>query len=633
MEREELTTRHYWLRQARHVVCFLLVIAFVVFYSLDAFAYTINDQQSMAAYFGIDADVTYPIMGRSSAYAQAQQNGIDTSQVISSIFDYYQATSLNVSVGEWNNILKNSLNLPLSYSDDNGISYDLSNAYHFITCESYGGGAYPTGILVFLGDYMAIVNNYVVSASPFYVFKNFACNSSGTISLEGNLSGYGHAPIFVSAAENNGLYCYQLTSWQGGSGINMCDMDIFAPSTDGSTGFTNFSVTSTNLDLNGNNYNFNFLKSGYGIIGGSDPQPISVGDAQANAYHNMNVTMRNSYSGFGKNGNLWGHMYINWNDYIRSFPELFDFNYDYHIVLKFVTATGTESTYEYDRSLRIGVDDIFRMKDQFGWSESYRIVESMWNFKQPSGVIETNLESDLSYATNAIAGTSSDILNWMNLVETFGNEIAELWDLKPTFLFGPDSNRGIKEFYMTGRYYLSCDDPATNTEVASGLYEDTFNFLTNEYTVGTNDISINLYPYENGAPTNLPSNTINYGTGNNGSGVSYGGSNNAYSQAQGGQGGNATVTINPPFEPYTLSMGEYGDMADIFTGIRDAFQSVGGGSSTRYASGTENNSGNNFISIIAQTFSFLPAQVWQVMTISISIVSGVAVVKFVRNRR
>lgn len=621
---DKVLKRHYWIRQLRKPICLIIVVVFVISYSLSALAFS-SGYYGFCERFGIENMSNTYLFGYSDAYSRygvEHNNAYLWTNYTSPIRTNY-GSNYGSSVASY--FATAEIPESLTYQT---VIYDLTNAYVIACCEgSWVDNAGKGFKYVVPQGYCCLVNQYIVSESPF----SFVYWESGSTLRA----------LSVNEASGNGYYCLNLTNYAyGNADYRLCftDLDIFVSSSDGGSGFTTFALdTTNNFDINyQDNYNFNYLKSDDLIVGSGDPDGGDVtNSAIENAYHNMAISIRKKYSGWDNAGFLWGHYYMSYNDYILTYPELFDLHTDYKIKLKFVTYSGTESEYEYDWDGVYNFRDIFDRKNNSSWSESFRQAILMSQFDADIDALgHHTLEDDYNYAVNAIAGNQSNILDWLSSIEQFGNDIANLCKLKSSFIFQQGSNeRGLKEFYIEGTTYVTTKDPNDGSLLYSKTYVDSYNFLTGTYNVINNEISQNAYPYENGDPSGLPSGNVNYGE-SGGSGTYYGGSNNAY--AQGGQGGNVQVTVNPDFEPYTMSMGEYGNMADIFNNIRDAFQQLGGsgGSNTRTAGdSSSDNGGNNFLSVMGETFRYIPSNVWNVMMVSISIVSGVAVVKFVRNRR
>ena len=203
---------------------------------------------------------------------------------------------------------------------------------------------------------IAMVDSYVVSEQPFYLTRNSQSYTAGYWAFNG-VPNY----AYVSTPSDNGLYCYDIRSSWYYCGTNL---SIYASSTDGNSGFTNFSLTTTDFDFSNSNYDFNFYKTGLGVIAGSDPEPLpDVSEIEANAFHNMAVTMRTSYAGPVNNSSVVCHFNYGWNNYILTYPNLFKQLSDYTATLIYVSATGTESELTFTFSSEYNIEMILNQRN------------------------------------------------------------------------------------------------------------------------------------------------------------------------------------------------------------------------------------------------------------------------------
>lgn len=625
MEEKKISKLHYWIRQLRHMICFVVVLLVVVFYSFDSFAaISTSSSDTIQNYFSIDASNDMPILYYDNIALYYGQDGGSMSNVQGLWQGFYCMNANNVSymTGVWNNFV-DTVSIPMDITKD-GITYDLSSAcWMFFPWDTWDNRMYAVPIIA-TGS-LAIVNGYLVSDAPFTFFRLYYMSGAWE---------WGNRDVYlVTGTSDNGYYCYDMSTFynaEAAGGFFFTDLPVYAGSSDGSTGFQTFTLSSTDFDFS-NNYDFNFLRTNDFIVSVGQPNNSGSGinTGESDAYHYLNFNMNNSYTSqhFDK---FYHIMKFQYNQNMILHPEWYQVKSEAYFTYK-DSSMQNAVRLDYPATSSMTLQDLGLLYGNGGSAP-----EVAYQYYESSRFTDSNNKSLTSYFLDSIHSltnaniqyidTSSYIHQLTDAVSNvFGYSFEGFGVPRTTYEIIPEFGSTIEIAELTCNVWI---EQVSNGDYRSGVNTSGYDWLTGKVSITSNDNNVNLYPVD--PSSGLPSSVIQ-GQGS-GTGVTYGGSNNAY--AQGGQGGNSIVTINPPNEPYILSMGEYGDMADIFTGIRDAFQSVGGGGSNRRTAGAdESNGGNDFITVIGNTFEFLPSQLWQIMTISISIVSGVAVVKFVRNRR
>ena len=620
------------LNQGRHIICAVIVFLIVFVYSIDSFAAgTIGSTESLLDYYQI-LDVTqmpilykgafvnyYVAQGYSSSEINWQQNSIK-------YFFFNNDTAPGSNIYTNARSLMSSTDLATSYTD--GVTYDLSNAYTYISAQSVTNNNLRCCLRILSlnsSKICAVFDNnaalYFVSASPFIIYQQV----SNTVTN-------------VDTASTNGLYCYPCTSISDMYNSFYCaftDLDIYYPSSTGNSGFTTFSTTSTDLDLSAENVNFNIFKTGEYIVSPGDPDPVNNPVGYDDAYHYLNFNVANYYSSVPMT-KIYHGMDFQWNQNMIEHPDWYAIDTEYVFSYKDDWMNSTVELHVND-SGPISLKNLGLLNGNGGFAPDKYVQGVGFNdFKDGNGnTLTYYINSTITRVTNTSVEYVDKRNFWEEVVTTASNNIIDFINI----LLG--SNIPAWEGLGNGYYHVSneygssievmkvtCYTKVSRLTNLSGMLEDndvdyesgtnvsSYDFLTGTLSVPSNDNATNLYPPEGDLPASVINSSNNLSGGGSGGGVSYGGSNNAY--AQGGAGGMVTNIINPEQTPYTMPMDDFGRMKDIFDTVKYSFNQA--------------NEQNGFMPVLEETFEMLPSQFWQMLMLGFGVITATATVRFVRNK-
>lgn len=604
MNKEKISKVHYWIRQLRRPLCMIMVFVIVLSYGFISNAEqvleTFNERYN-------NSSTSLPGWSYNTMKTVWGENGGDITKINYS-GNYYGGSRLNLNTQIFNN--ENAKVSKILTVD--GVNIDLSDKY--ISLPQNSSNNYIVFQFYFIGNgRFALVDNYYVSDESFrilYVTQNV---QTGDFTYNDTNHWFDSTQI-----SGTNLFGFRIDNYNG-YGLQFTDLDVYMSTSDGSSGFTGFS----DFSFDGDNYNFNYFKTQDYIVSPADPEPIPDGNGIVEyAKSRMNFSMTSEYIGGTNVKNAKHRLHINFPVALKSNPEIFQVRGNYTAVLD-VDGMGSY-TYEYNRSFVLSGPKAVNM--------TYIDAPiDFTGFYRTDGSGRTLWQDFLLYA-HQVLGTSEQIIDenefWHNLFDAvesgtwLGSGPGTNYTSDRLAYIKPEFGSIVNAFKIKGDIWLSL---ITN----DGSYDTGHNvtdhdFITGDYDVISSDNTVNFYPIEGQDPYQLPS------TGN-GSGIMGGSNNYGGAVAYGGQGGQGgTVIVNPEQVPYTMDMGEYGSMADLFIAIRDSLQ-YGSGDSNVVTAGNDKVN-NNFMYLIEGVYGMLPPNIWHLITISISIISGVAVVKFVRNK-
>lgn len=608
MNKEKISKVHYWIRQLRRPLCMIMVFVIVFCYGFVSNAeVVIGEEIGIKEMFNIASDTTSitPLtMNNIQSNYSAKLN--DWSKVNGAGRNFI-GNNGNATV--INNYISNDKSLVNNISLG-GVEYNLSDFYKIILCPTSGYNAF-----MYVGGgsgNIALVNGYLVSDAPFYYIM---IQDRGYWYIrENNVNDHGS----ITSVSSNGYYVFDLYSkFNSYSNYTvLSDINIYFSTSDGSSGYTNFSIDSTDFNFDSDNYNFNFLKTEGKIKGSADPEPIPDSNGIVEyAKSRMNFGMSSQYLGGKRLNNSIHRLRINYPQVMRNNPELFTVKGSYTAAMT-IEGEGTYQ-YEYNRSLivtgprAVGMSYIDAPIDFTGFVRTDGSGRTLWQ--------------DYLYAVHVVTGVSEQQIEanglWENYIKVIGDVVSLIsGNENPLGYLVPEMVNTVKQLEIRGDIWIGVN--GNDETYDSGHNITKHDFITGDYDILSSENTINQYPAEGQDPYQLPA--VGNDSGNQL--PTYGGNGNNY--AYGGQGG--TVIVNPEQVPYTMDMGEYGSMADLFNAIRDSLQ-YGSGDSNVVTAGNDKVN-NNFMYLIEGVYGMLPPNIWHLITISISIISGVAVVKFVRNK-
>lgn len=529
---------------------------------------------SIPDYFGITSP--YPLLSNSTAETLYDSDGFNSS-TLSPNFAY--GTTENVLSGNWSGS-GNTWIIPTQVINNN-ITYDVSVGYT-ILCNS-PNSSYNTLYSLRVGGsgHFAIVQNYIVSDDVFSVIVIRSDAYQGTHNYA-----WGNT---ISVPSGNGFYCYDIR-YDLDSNANICytDMSIYRSSLDGDSGFTNFSISSSDLDLSGNttNYEFNNLLNQDLIIdnvnGGSGEDSLnSVGKHYNFAYLDVR------YSGFEDSSGFLLDTRWTFNDYIMQHPEEYQIHLR-HVIHVHGSTTSVTIDFISDEIVPLGS---VLANDDTKYSRSYPFSV----FRSGSLPLTSFLADEWEAGSGASSGYYDDdnILSYgsghLNSTRSFGG-----------FKIGVN-DRFINRFSV---FDMDCEIflefIAGDIETTSGSFKATYNFLSGQTDITQNDISTNLDPMENQPPT-----SYNYkssgGSGGGGSVI---------------QNANPTIIVNGSNDSLSAFKIDDVNIANVADTMNTIITTLGNNRNT-----------NGFWQLMKNVYDFLPPEIWEMIALGCATVLGIAIVK------
>lgn len=438
------------------------------------------------------------------------------------------------------------------------------------------------------------INTYVVSDSPFVVGYVRARAYDGNVVTVGIVE--------VDTVSANGLYLFN-TQWQPTS-VPLTNLHIYIPSSDAKSGFTYFTDQDTDFDFADANYDFNNLIANNEIYNPDAPE--------------IDPDAPEPYAQYGMN-NTFGDVKVQ----IKSVSQdLITFNYSFGLNPYMLSHLDE---YSFVMNYRIFCDPAneFPLDDKnFYIKEERRLDELLSDgdttYHRSIGIREFLTEENLSLATylrdiyQAKYNTTQTYLN--NSVLTYDVDLLYGLDAK-TYTFKEFKHVLRPEYYEqinTMKFYYDCyfvwhGEPETTSGHLSG-WKDMKS--KNSYTT-RNDIATNYNPPTEEEQEMYPVQTdnSNSGTTNNGT-VFYDGDVIVNTS-----GGNMT--------PYTLDQVSYANVKNMLEDIKDFVDST---------------SDNSFWAVLTRVLKptsfggYIPDKIWEYITISVAVICGFAVVRYVLRR-
>ena len=607
------------------------------------------DSETVVAFYNLSGEYdisNYPVLTRETVSQLYEIDGNDPSLVDFGSSFFYSSTYMgNARAGYEGDypysVIKNvktASGLDITMPDNAYtlcyLPWGTADSSHVpISCRFSGSGNF------------AIIKNYIVSDAPFTLIgyclpRAYSQN------------------VFIADIQEpsgNGFYCQSAPWFQSAYGTlgTYVNCPMYLPSSDGASGFTNFSDESTDFTFSGNNFDFNNnLKNGI-IVDPSAPQESET-EKVSKSYMNFYAT--DSYAGDALTM-MYHNINFNPNDYMRLHGEQFQIVVQHECTYKgsdmdaAVNFTMPEQTVKVDMLLAKSPRgefsihlDLHDMKDSYGVDVRQYLLNTLHS---PSGARmpiyqdNVNIFGDIG---QALSDAVSD-LTPLNLSRYTSTNLV---------VIGNQYNNFIDEFYITSKIFVRSAPPDYNYE--SGFNLTKYNVRSGEYSIEQNDGGTNLYPPANnpntdGTPSVIPSG----GSGGSvGVTVNSGGVNNSFSELANSvanaiiQSGAIQNTVNPTQSAYggsiesgavvvnaggsqagfQLSPGEWTEYGNFVQSTANAMQeTLSAGNETRRDGGSD----NNFINVLKDVYSVFPPQFWVFTFAAVGTVTTVSIWKTARS--
>lgn len=573
----------------RHCLAFITIVVFLLIYGTVAEcaesevgnggAYTVDPD--FYSSLGIEEGSTPNLDISSMQIAYESSGGVwsnlyttsmvhdNTGRFVDAPYGYKLPTSITVS--------NTTVNFPSTAYYFSGYAWNSASSQQFF----YNFRASGSG-------HFAIVNQYgvstqrpiVISDQPFVVGYTRYMAYFGTINVVGLVN--------VDTLSENGFYVYDAG---GVLGCGLTNIPIYCPSSDGKSGYTNYSSTSTDFSFSGDNFNFNNLLANDIVI---DPNPPQENPDEVQPFSSLGLnfvfgSVDPEFISASDDSGIFAEYNFHLNSYMLTHPDEFTFHMEYDVIATTVIGDGK---FEYNRS--ITVSDILKNNDQtFAHNMRWYDFEDAndYNLGQLLNRIYTNAgNQSSSYTDGAVISYGA---GRAGSTRTFGKMTSGVRNLY-------DNDISSMKFYYTC-YFVWHGEP----ETTSGKLKGWKDLKSANNNTTQNDISNNYYPPSSDVASQYPSNS----GGSGGNTTNNGGVFND---------GDVIIYDNDGlWTPYTLDQVSYANVKDMFDDIREFIDST---------------SDNSFWGVISRTFSYIPAKIWQYITITVAVICGFAVVRYVLRR-
>lgn len=423
----------------------------------------------------------------------------------------------------------------------------------------------------------------IVSDQPMSIGYVINYTSTGTFSTVG--SGIFNQP------DENGFYKWVLTGTD--FYCIATNAPVYLPSTDGKSGYVQQNLSDFSFD--NDNFNFNNL-----LVDGIVIEPSGGDDPFENDKYYLNFYDTSFYGG----GALTSFFHVNnfnFNQHILQNPINYRIRFDYRAEVSY---NGNNYVYTYSPS-DLQLSYFLGQVNRIGSGNKIAVpLSSDWFFDGNGHTLSSMLKGTVY----DVEGTTSSFSSPNDILESDSEVV-----LDPIFLFRldeyvkkelPKVNRSytFDKFMIYGSVTLYTD---SDSSYESFSYRDSYNFLNGNTSVESTD-NVNP-PYTDEF---LPPSTIN--PENQTNSVTYG---------SGSVNPTINVTVNNSgnggFVPFQLSEVSYANVKGMLDDILDFVDST---------------SENSFWAVLARTFSFIPAKIWEYITITIAVICGFAIVRYVLRR-
>lgn len=585
---------HYWVVQLRRPLCFLVVLAIVAVWFCCTGAYAApSGYTDFETHYGVDANTELPALKSDTMLQLYANDGYNSSNVTGT--NAYIVNSF--STQQFNDYIVHNANY-LFYDtiSINGVNYNFADG-HMLIGDNLNHVNYSNQRYIFTDGNVAIVNHWIVADAPIVIgYREFSNGAFGNFQQTYN----------IDTASDNGFYCWDINTYNG-YGARFYDLDLFLSSSDGESGFTSFDLTSTDFSFSGNNYNFNYLKTGNYINVPSDPEPLPEDTYGDYVKSRMNFSMSSYYIGGKMLNNAKQHITIVWPEVVINNPENFyiyaEYNGKYQDESLASVITFNRQVMQHQGQVKkIPVSSLIRNGQ----------LESSFDIDIPLSVlVDANDKSMYRYFLESVSAFSDSSIDsvinnnlWLQFLNDLGESISNLFggsDAQPLAKLVDSIQAYITTMEIDGYIRLVYDNGTTNYQ--TGNNHTRFNFMTGDSSIVGTDNTINQYPAEGENPYQLPS---------NGSGSTVNTTNNNPVNVQ--------VTVENVareiFKPFILT-DETVSTANVASNWNFMLEQLG-----------DLNKENGFWAVIKETYNALPEGVTTMVYAAIAAILGCAVFRF-----
>ena len=590
-----MSKKHFWIRQIRRPLCFIIVLSIVAIYCISgtAYAYLDTGNQNFIDRFGIDTTqqdyVFYYRYGKASYDAEGHNS--------SNLFSFYQnpiRTGWAGSVGSWWFTWFDSFTYPSNVTID-GVTYDLNNAYIIANTSDSWVDNSGRGVKYVISDgKCAIADAYVVSESPFHFIY---ADSGGSTRV-----------VNVTSAEQSGLYMLYLPTYAFGNAdytIAFTSLDVYMSSSDGESGYTTLTTSSTDLDLSSTDlYNFNNLKRDGIIINSGDPNPDPepVFEPKGQFYNYcyvdgaVNPISSSSYD---------THLRFSFNEYMRTHPDEFVVR-----VMSFATLyMGNNSTPSFKYNHEFPLTYVTNKMSHFDSDNSvYSYNINFSNLTDTGGTSVSQYLQNLyvQYGGNSSLYNSDSIITW-DVESQLLNNFLGVPNLKIT-----TGKWKIQRSFATVINKIQITETINiiwvggEPETSSGTYSFKYDSETGLNEIVRNDIVNNYNPPEVNDPQ--------------------------YPSSINGSGG--TTNTNPIYN-YTDNSNSFNAMVEyLFNLDTSDLNNITGNIANNYQyvlNKVSDTSANGFWGVLKSTYDLIPEPIWTWLKVAVGVILGSCTYQWVIN--
>lgn len=557
----------------RHCLAFVTIIIFLLIYGFVSNATQTQTgstaDMDLLTYYGISEPVFFT------------RDGINAVVNDSSVLNYsvIPSTGATIGSGYYDGTESDAFCFISSVA---GNTVDFNNGYHIFASLSYGSCStmiYDNEGVCYLEIHGSSVN--VRSLSPFK-FVMRTTNSDGSYVIYEYDNAY--STSFADYTEYN-------VAVNVGT-MFLTDMPINIASSNSSTGYS--SGRDYDVRQASNYIDFNYLVNGGSIIP-DYPNQVNDDTVLPYAQTGLNYIFGTVEPKFGTPSDMgiFATYDFKLNTYMLTHPEEYTFVMNHKFVIN--TNYGDKSFY-YNRELTIA-DILYHNDQEFNIMLDYGsfVSNDDMNMKEfLLGFYSFNGNSASSYTDGSVisygAGNAGQ-------TRTFGGFTA-----------------GVREQYFNHvsvcKFYYECYFVWHGApETTSGKLKGWKDLLSNNNRTTQNDIGTNYYPPSESDIANYPETPSSGNTTNNGGVFN--------------DGDVIIMNGNQPWTPYTLDQVSYGNVKDMFDDIKDFVDS---------------SSSNSFWSVLTSVLKptsfggYIPDKIWEYITISVAVICGFAVVRYVLRR-
>lgn len=570
---QKISKKHYWLRQIRRPLCLALIVLIVFCHGFisnaETTTETVNERYN-------NEETNLPVWGYDTMKTVWSQNGGDISKLTYG-GGYYGGSRVNLNTQIFNNDNSKAV---LTWNI-NGVDIDFSNKYISMAQDS------TTNTLIyqlyFVGNgRFALVNDYYVSDEPFIIYTFNSYLNNGVIEYRNWIGA-----INASVISGTSLYGYQIRNYNG-YGLQFTDLNVYMSTSDGSSGFTSLN----DFSFDGDNYNFNYLKTQDYIISPADPEPepeqLTIG--QHYTYAGIDA-----YFTDGSASSVILNYNISPNEYMRLHP------YEYDVNFRFYAVIVTNDTEHPNIRLTYSYNTMQGAEMAINNNRNYTRIQL--SFDQLESNEGYNLADALKSWWGGVTGASENYYNENGSVISFGGQ--SMNDASRSFGgYRLNPNLKIEDIYFGCRIYIQCN--AVEPKQDSGVYEFGQYLISGERKQQLNTISQNMNPpeiYDPQYPAQLTD-----GNGN-------------------------TIVNGTPVNTY-LYNNLQAMVEHLFNIDASDINNIGGNMHNMYqglVTELSNTSQSGFWGVLKQTYTFIPDEIWDWIKIVVGFLLGGTVVGWAYN--